>query len=147
MNSAIHITVLCLMLTGLVLGLAFAGCATGSIYMLQVDETTSLKVTEISHPNPISPSNQYTVLWSCDVENVCKPVSVNHVSTHGWLLGLVKDSIQASGHIFGGWLGKTTIGDVNVNAIGADGGSGGTGGDGGTGGAGGDGGAGGRGGR
>lgn len=145
MNSAIHVTVLCLMLVGLVLGLAFAGCTTIGTNEMVLDNGDILKVSELSMVNPVAPSNQYTVLRYCKLEadeHICRPMSVDHVTVHGWLLGLVKDSIQTSGHIFGGWLGKTTIGDNVVSATGADGGSGGDGGDGGDGGAGGKGGGG-----
>lgn len=147
MNSAIHTIVL-------VLGLLLTGCASGSTYTLRIDESTALRVTEVNKVNPVAPTNQYTVLWFCKDKSEpfanekepmkCEPRAVNFTTAHGWFLGLVKDSIQTSGHIFGGWLGRTTIGDNNVTAMGADGGSGGSGGIGGDGG---DGGAGGRGGR
>ena len=106
------------------------GCASGSSYTLRLDDTTSLKVTEISRPNPVSPSNQYTVLWYCK-EDKCVPKSVDHVSTHGWLVGIVKEAITSTGYAVGGWLSSSK---VSISAKGADGGSGGSGGQGGDGG-------------
>jgi len=147
MNSAIHITVLCLMLIGLTLGLAFAGCTTIGTNEMVLENGDILRVSELNIVNPVAPTNQYTVLWYCKLESdehTCRPMSADHTTAHGWFVGLLKDSIQSTGHIFGGWLGKTTIGDNVVSASGADGGSGG---DGGAGGDGGDGGSGGKGGK
>ncbi len=67
-NSGIWIT----FILGLVYFWVMTGCASSSTYILELDETTTLKVSEISHPNPISPTNQYTVLWFCKKED-CKP--------------------------------------------------------------------------
>lgn len=100
-TSKIPIAALCFLLTG---------CASGSTYTLRLDDTSSLRVTEISRPNPVSPSNQYTVLWFCkDVresyaikaEPHCTPKALDHVSTHGWLVGLLKDAITSTSHVLG----------------------------------------------
>jgi len=130
-----------------VLLFSLSGCASSSTYVLKLDEKTSLKVTEISHPNPVSPTSQYTVLWMC-IEESCKPVSVDHTASHGWLIGIARDAITATGYAVGGWLSKVNVtAQGSASATGADGGAGGTGGTGGDGGDGGDGGKGGTGGK
>jgi hypothetical protein len=87
----------------LFLTIVLSACASYSQYMVQLDDTTSLKMTEINSPNPVSPTTQYTVLWMCEDEK-CNPVAVNHVSSHGWLVGLASDAITATGYALNGWF-------------------------------------------
>jgi len=83
------------------------GCASSSTYLLQLNDESELKVTEINNPNPISPTNQYTVLWLC--EEKCIPVSIDHVSSHGWLIGITKDAITSTGYALNGWFNRDSI--------------------------------------